>query len=265
MIFYFSCTGNTRWAAEFLAEATNDRLIEMSVENLGSTFSVSPAERIGFCFPVHGWRPPVFVREFLRNLHLSYIGDTAHFCYALCTAGDTVGEAMDIFKADMAEAGMHVDSCASLLMPESYVGLPFMDVDTPANEHRKKQQARTCLAAFAKDVGAKACGISRLHTGNWPKINSRIIGEVFVRHIITDKYFRVDTDRCLRCGRCAKVCPMCDIHIDGQGVPEWKHNGKCLSCFACYHHCPTHAIEYGKCTKHKGQYYYNRRNDNKTD
>lgn len=256
MIFYFSCTGNTRWAAETLAEATHDRLVEMSVENIGSKFSISSGESIGFCFPVHGWRPPMIVREFLRGAHFVYDDDTQHFCYALCTAGDTVGEAMDIFKADVASIGVNVDSCASLLMPESYVGLPFMDVDNYENEQRKKLQASIDLAAFAREVTAKKSGVSNLHIGHWPKINSRLIGEVFVRHIITDKHFWVDKGKCRKCGRCAKVCPVHDIAIDEQGTPTWNHNGRCLSCFACYHHCPTHAIEYGRRTKNKGQYYY---------
>lgn len=256
MIFYFSCTGNTRWAAETLAEATHDRLVEMSVENIGSTFSISSGESIGFCFPVHGWRPPIIVREFLRDAHFVYDDDTQHFCYALCTAGDTVGEAMDIFKADAASIGVNVDSCASLLMPESYVGLPFMDVDNYKNEQRKKLQASAALAAFAKNVMARNRGVRNLHIGHWPKTNSRLIGEVFVRHIITDKHFWVDKGKCRKCGLCAKVCPVHDITVGEQGTPEWNHNGRCLSCFACYHHCPTHAIEYGRRTKNKGQYYY---------
>lgn len=265
MIFYFSCTGNTKWAAETLAEATGDRLVEISVENIGVAFSIASGERIGFCFPVHGWRPPMLVRDFLRNAHFIFEDNETHFCYALCTAGDTVGEAMDIFNADAATRGIHIDSCASLLMPESYVGLPFMDVDNDADEKKKKSQASIDLERFAKDVEVRKCGISRLHIGNWPKINSRLLGEVFVRHIITDKHFWVDKDKCLKCGLCAKVCPVNNIDTNEHELPTWKHNGKCLSCFSCYHHCPTHAIEYGKRTKNKGQYFYNRTNKHKTE
>ena len=100
---------------------------------------------------------------------------------------------MDIFEADLAAVGIKTDSCISLLMPESYVGLPFMDVDKAEAERRKKTEA---------------------------------------------------------------VCPVCDISFVKGCTPQWKHNGKCLSCFACYHHCPTRAIEYGGRTKGKGQYYY---------
>ena len=68
--------------------------------------------------------------------------------------------------------------------------------------------------------------------------------------------FRVDAEKCIKCGKCAAVCPVGDISFKKGCTPQWKHNGKCLSCFACYHHCPTRAIEYGGRTKGKGQYYY---------
>lgn len=264
MIFYLSCTGNTKWAADFLAETTADRLIDMSAEKPCATYAVLPGERIGFCFPVHGWRPPKLVRDFVRRMHFNFADNAPHFCYALCTAGDTVGEAMKIFKSDLSECGIHVDSCASLLMPESYVGLPFMDVDNHANELRKKTQAKTDLQTFAREAAEKKCGINRLHIGHWPRINSRIIGEVFVRNIITDKHFRVNEGKCLKCGKCIRVCPVHNIATDSNGMPEWLHSGRCLACFACYHHCPTRAIEYGKRTKRKGQYYYNKTDEHKT-
>ena len=264
MIFYLSCTGNTKWAAEILAKATSDRLIDMSAESHHEAYQVLPGERIGFCFPVHGWRPPKLVRDFVHRLCFHFTDAATPFCYALCTAGDTVGEAMKIFKSDLSECGIHVDSCASLLMPESYVGLPFMDVDTPANELRKKKQAGTDLKTFAKEIAEKKRGINRLHIGRWPRINSRIIGEVFVRSIITDKYFKVNEDKCLRCGKCAKVCPMHNIVTDSNGLPEWLHTNRCLACFACYHHCPARAIEYGRRTKGKGQYFYRKTDEHKT-
>ncbi|MFW5518323.1 MAG: ferredoxin, partial [Segatella copri] len=36
----------------------------------------------------------------------------------------------------------------------------------------------------------------------------------------------------------------------------WLHHKDCLTCFTCYHHCPHHAIEFGKQTRKKGQYFF---------
>lgn len=264
MIFYFSGTGNTRWAAQNVAAATADRLVNIAEEMLAAetdqasdpqfTYTLAQDERIGFFFPVHGWRPPRLVLDFLDRLHLT--NADSHYAYVVCTAGDNVGEAVSILEKRLQTMGVKIDSAISLIMPESYVGLPFMDVDTPAKEQCKKMEADNKLTRFIADIIECRSGVRDITIGHWPRINSRLIGSVFVKKLVTDRPFHVVADRCLHCGKCASVCPVANIHFEKGGEPSWLHNGKCLSCFACYHHCPTHAIEYGGRTKKKGQYYF---------
>lgn len=264
MIFYFSGTGNTRWAAQKVAAATADRLVNIAEEMLAAetdqasdpqfTYTLAQDERIGFFFPVHGWRPPRLVLDFLDRLHLT--NADSHYAYVVCTAGDNVGEAVSILEKRLQTMGIKIDSAISLIMPESYVGLPFMDVDTPAKEQCKKMEADNKLTRFIADIMECRSGVRDITIGHWPRINSRLIGSVFVKKLVTDSPFHVVADRCLHCGKCASVCPVANIHFEKGGEPSWLHNGKCLSCFACYHHCPTHAIEYGGRTKKKGQYYF---------
>lgn len=264
MIFYFSGTGNTRWAAQKVAAATADRLVNIAEEMLAAetaqasdhqfTYTLAQDERIGFFFPVHGWRPPRLVLDFLDRLHLT--NADSHYAYVVCTAGDNVGEAVSILEKRLQTMGIKIDSAISLIMPESYVGLPFMDVDTPAKEQCKKMEADNKLTRFIADIMECRSGVRDITIGHWPRINSRLIGSVFVKKLVTDRPFHVVADRCLHCGKCASVCPVANIHFEKGGEPSWLHNGKCLSCFACYHHCPTHAIEYGGRTKKKGQYYF---------
>ena len=255
MIFYLSCTGNTLWAARELGLATGERLIDMADKaNLETEYELKAYERLGFCFPVHGWRPPNIVRDFIGKLKIRVSEST--FCYALCTAGDNIGETIDFFKKDLSAHGISLCSAWSLLMPESYVGLPFMDVDTAEKEKLKKDRATELLDVYKQDVINHRCGCFNLHKGRWPRINSRIIGWYFNNHMITDKPFRVTADKCLKCGKCAKACPVDNIVYDKNNLPTWRNNGSCLACFNCYHHCPTHAIEYGGRTKKKGQYYF---------
>ncbi|MGN1375413.1 MAG: EFR1 family ferrodoxin [Prevotella sp.] len=255
MIFCLSCTGNTRWAAELLAAKTGERIYDvLKMEDSETFFTLDKDERIGFMFPVHGWRPPLPLRKFVRRLGFADYG--GHYCYAVCTAGDTVGEAMDIFEKDIRQAGLSLDSAFSLIMPESYVGLPFMDVDTPQDERRKIDKAAADMALFADYITERRRGEYHVFKGRWPKTNSRVIGAVFLHCLVTDKPFRVVEDKCLHCGKCASACPVSNVDWQKGQLPQWHHDGKCLSCFACYHHCPVHAIEYGGRTKHKGRYYF---------
>ena len=260
MIFYFSGTGNTEWAARMLADALGDTLIYIPTALKGDChYALREGESIGFCFPVHGWRPPKIVRQFIDRLSIESDSPSPRFTYAVCTAGDNIGETIDILSQHLAKRGFHLDSAFSLIMPESYVGLPFMDVDTKKKEMIKKQMAAEDMKICIPLIREHREGIFHLVRGHWPKINSRVIGGFFERYLITDTPFHVVSDRCVKCGICADVCPVEDIQGGLGTEPEWKHEGICLSCFTCYHHCPHHAIEYGGRTRHKGQYFYNRR------
>jgi len=258
MIFYFSGTGNTRWAAQQLATATAEQLYSMSDELKGTCeYTLTEGERIGFCFPVHGWQPPHIVRKFIGRLKLHAPGGSlsGHYAYALCTCGDSCGMAMKMLCDELALKGIVVGSCQSLLMPESYVCLPFMYTDTPEREQAKKLQARKDLNVFLQVVAERRGGYSQLTLGLTPWTFSHVIGAYFNRYMITDKKFTVDTDVCTHCGRCAKECPVGDIEFSG-GLPHWNHDDSCTCCLSCYHHCPVHAINYGKITRKRGQYYY---------
>lgn len=255
MIFYLSGTGNTKWAASILGQMTGERLIDITkVKEETAYFTPNTNERIGFCFPVHGWRPPLAFRRFLNKLRID--NPNNHYCYALCTAGDDIGETMDILKKDLAKHGIKLDSAFSLIMPESYVGLPFMDVDTKENEERKKVKAAKDLAIYGQFITERKVGMTYLTLGRWPRVNSRLLGGFFTKYLITDKHFRVVANKCIGCKTCAAVCPVNNIVPNNDNMPQWKHNNTCLTCFACYHHCPTHAIEFGIMTRNKGQYYF---------
>ncbi len=258
MIFYFSGTGNTRWAAEQLAAATKERLYFIPEElKTACEYTLEENERIGFCFPVHGWQPPHIVRQFVSRLTLltpCHSTLDAHYAYALCTCGDSTGLAVKMLAGELAAKGIVLQSCQSLIMPESYVCLPFMYTDTPQREHEKKDEAKVVLEKFANVVVSRQSGYEQLTLGLTPWTFTHIIGAYFNRFMITDKKFTVDGDVCIHCGKCAEVCPVGDIEFDN--TPSWKNDSSCTCCLSCYHHCPVHAINYGRITRKRGQYYF---------
>ena len=274
MIFYFSGTGNSKWAAKALALETDDTLVSIpKVINSDCSFTLKKDEHVGFVFPIHGWRIPRIVREFIDKLSLkteqNEITSVKHYCFCMVTAGDSVGKAIERFqqllKSVSVGKDLSLEAVCSLVMPESYVGLPGMDVDTKEKELSKKKAASEQLKSFSNAVIRHLCadkgqpwGWEHVKRGPAPAFFSGPVGGFFERFLITDKHFHVESSRCVKCGICANVCPVDDIKGGLGYEPEWLHNDKCLTCFSCYHHCPHHAIEYGKRTQTKGQYFFNK-------
>ena len=286
MIFYFSGTGNTKWAASKLAAATREDLISIapymraddSSHNLAEPFILKENERLGFVFPVHGWRVPKLVREFISKMKIlrepsdasaenkAKAGDCLKnrpFAYCVCTAGDSIGLTIENLNEVISQSPSlqalgitEVSSSYSLIMPESYIGLPFMDVDPKEREIRKKENAAQELAVVCEEIFDRKEGISRLVKGPIPWFFTKVVGGFFENVLITDKRFHVEKDRCVKCGICANVCPVGDIKGGHGEYPVWLHHKDCLTCFTCYHHCPHHAIEFGNQTQKKGQYYF---------
>jgi ferredoxin len=260
MIFYFSATGNTRWIALQIAEAIGEETVYIpdAIKQGRYEYTLKAGERIGFCFPTHGWQPPGIVRRFIVQLQVAGAADS--YCWALTTCGDNMGEAMTILNRELAAKGMTAETLFSVIMPESYVCLPFMKTDPEEKEALKIEVARLSMPHIIQMVEERRRGVEELEKGATPRLYSYVIGGYFNKHMITDKKFTVDNKVCIQCGKCAKVCPVDNI----KGTPPlWLHNGKCTSCLACYHYCPVHAINYGSITRRREQYYFNRREDQK--
>lgn len=269
MIFYLSCTGNTRWAAQRLADVTNDRMVFIPDAVMGDcVYHLHDGERIGFCLPVHGWRVQPMVRQFLEKLSIQRSSENGKtpYCYFLLTAGDSCGTYAEQLEQLLEAKGLRVQSCCSVLMPESYVGLPFMDVDTDLREAEKKMNASGVVQRFSEILVDRRSVRMPIHRGTMPWLLSGVLGKVFYGALITDKRFKCDTSKCIGCGKCRKACPVGNIGmVDGK--PQWLHNGRCLTCMACYHYCPEHAVSFWCFTGNKGQYYFdhNRKQINKRD
>lgn len=258
MVFYFSGTGNTRWAAQLMAAATGEELVCISdlPQHSPCHFSLQPEERVGFCFPVHGWMPPKIILDFLNRLILEGVEDC--YVYALCTCGDDVGMAMDEFNKALEKSCLRrkADSVFSLTMPESYICLPGFNTDSEEKERRKIEKAEKDIAQFISLISDKVKGEDRVFRGVLPWAKTHIVGSFFNWKMITDKPFRVDRDRCLHCGKCAKSCPVANI-IMSEGCPTWRRDGTCTNCMLCYHVCPSHCISYWD-SKKKGQYVFHK-------
>lgn len=247
MIVYYSGCGNSRWVALTLAGRLQERLTFLP--DTSADISLQDGEAIGFVFPVYAWAPPRLVLEFVRRMQLTHHPSYVWFA---CTCGDEGAFTRQVFSRALRKAGLNLDACFCLQMPETYIAFPGFALDTPANAQRKINSVRNDLPRIAELINHRERQHFEMIWGIFPLTKTYVLQPLFYRFIITDRHFRV-TDECIGCGRCAKECPLHNIRIEDQH-PVWQ--GNCTHCMSCYHHCPKNAIHYAHITPGKGQYYF---------
>ncbi len=265
MIFYYSGCGNSHWIASMLAERMEEQLVEIpaALKAGALTYTLQKKEKVGFVFPVYGWRPPEIVRHFVQQLRLQYAEDARPkpYTYAVCTCGDNIGRADKVFRRTLKRAGLPLDSFISITMPETYINLPGFTLDSKQDVRQKIELAHSNMGLITSRIkhGAHEVKVVR---GKMPLTKTYLLGPLFELYTHrADHHFRVRESSCISCGKCAEVCPVDKIEMVG-GKPKWvfrdahtpRWQRHCLSCMACYHHCPKNAIQYDDQTKGKGQY-----------
>ncbi len=235
MIFYFSGTGNSAWAARQLARLTGDAAYDIT--RLKELPDVQNAWQIGFVFPVYAWGAPEIMADFAKNLPRSGV-----FAFGVCTCGGDTGFAMKQFSKLYP-----LCSSYSLLMPNNYI--IGSDTDDVGEIIQKLTAAREELRQMARQIRRKE-RIYRVHEGALAGIKSRLVNFGFNKFARSTKPFFA-TDSCNGCGLCAEHCPASAISLR-DGKPVWAAH--CFQCLRCIHACPQQAIQYGKATSGRRRY-----------
>jgi len=249
MIFYYSGCGNSRFIAKEIATALNEPLEFIpDLQRQGySECVIKEGESLGFVFPIYAWTLPKLVKDFIKSVKLNGNPDYVWFA---CTCGDEMGKTRDVFEKIMISAGLHLDGAFCFQMPETYLDFPFFNLDSKDAAEKKIADARKKLPAVIKQIRNKGKSEDVI-LGPFPRIKTYLLGPGFFRIIGDKKYF--STDQCNGCGKCVRVCPLKNITLKN-GRPKW--NGNCTQCMACYQYCPMNAVQYGRYTKGKGQYHF---------
>lgn len=250
MIFYFSGCGNSKHAAETLAAGLNDTLVFIpeATREGRYEYELAEGERLGFVFPIYSWAPPKLVMDFVERLQLKTKPD---YLYFVCTCGDNCGHTEKVFRKAVEAKGWQLSACFSVQMPETYIGMAGFKLDSEENAKKKITAAGETVARFLPRLVNKE-QFSEMVVGAFPRLKTYLVNPGFNQYATDDTKY-LSTDKCISCGKCVNVCPLQNITLV-EGHPKW--NGNCTMCMSCYHHCPVNAIQYGKGTVGKGQYYF---------
>jgi ferredoxin len=297
VILYFSGTGNSRYAAEIIAEVCDDEVVSINdllkqreqrnqreergqrdqagqgeevtqgeqtkpggeAEQRDQTRQAkqewqnklaSPSKPYVIVSPIYSWRIPRVVSDFIRETDFTGRKE----CYLVVTCGSSTANAIGYFKGLCAEKGFVLKGFAELVMPDNYLLMSSVKLETAKQIVENVTPRIREIAAFIKDEAALP-----EFTPKW-KILSGIINDLFYKIFVKANGFHIN-DKCNGCGKCVQLCPLNNIgmqkteaqNVDVQSVsPRWNNN--CTHCMACICGCPSEAIEYKNKTKGKVRY-----------
>ena len=244
MIVYFSGTGNSRYAAEFLAHQLREELVDAGRRIKSHNMEALHSERPWiFVAPTYAWQMPHIFEDYLRSIPL----EGSKEAYFILTCGSEIGDAGSYAKVLCEDKGLEYRGIQAVIMPENYIAM----FDTPDAEScaAMLQQAKPVLRTCGELI-SDGCPFPERKIGIKDRKRSGIVNKSFYRMFVKAKDFYA-TEKCIGCGACVEACPLNNIHLEGER-PVWGE--QCTHCMACICGCPIEAIEYGKISRGKVRY-----------
>ena len=131
MIYYLTGTGNSRWAAQLLADHLHDTAEDAAPAlKSGLAPSLHSEKPWVFVCPTYGWQIPHVFADLLCRTGF----DGSRKAYFVLTCGDDIGAAGPRLRKLCGELGLEYRGVWPLVMPENYVAM----FPVPGEEEAKK-------------------------------------------------------------------------------------------------------------------------------
>ena len=246
MIFCFSGTGNSRYIARRIAQASQDTIMDLNAKiKANDHVKIQTGSNIIIVAPTYAWRIPRAVSDWLSKTELT----GAKRIWFVMDCGGEIGNA-DKYNRRLAQQKRLVYmGTAQIVMPENYIAMFGAPQAAEARKIVEKAEpailnAITCIQAGHVFAAPRKSLYDRFMSGP--------VNPIFYRFFVKADAFRAD-NRCTGCGQCARKCPLNNIQIK-DGKPVWGKN--CTHCMACICYCPMEVIEYGKKSLGKPRYHF---------
>jgi len=245
-IYYFSATGNSLAVAKDLAKGLDNAPLIPLAQVLKNP-DATAYEVIGLVYPVYMFGLPLIVAEFLRTLKIN----PGTYIFSVTTLGGLKGRAHSLARAILKERGLDLASGFSVIMPGNYTVLYGAFSEGRQAKIFARQKIR--MQEILDCVRQKKRGIME----EQPFLLNLLLYKMLYRAGSAQIPFSARrfwiTEKCTKCGLCAKICPVENIKIQ-DGLPIWLAH--CQHCMGCLQWCPVQAIQYGNLTLGRKRYHH---------
>ena len=237
VVYYFSATGNSLYAAKVIAKKINAEVVQISY----NTEKLCNQNIIGFVYPTFYWGLPEMVATFVKNLNIK--GNPYIFAVTTCglSSGGALGQLNDIL--------IKKGKCL-------HFGETIRTVANNITKYRIKQKSIQKLVRYEnKKANEIAQAVAQKQKNKIPKVGiiSRTFYQLYLKQYAnSDRGFHITSD-CTGCGICQNICSADNIVLKN-GKPVFKH--QCQNCLACLHWCPKNAIQWKNTTVGKQRYHH---------
>ncbi len=231
---YFSGTGNSRYALETFCKEIG-YIPVCSIEEPVITDRIREHETIIFAYPVQFSSVPRFVQDFVITNKELWKNKKV---FVIATMGLFSGDGAGCLGRLLHRYGTQIIGGLHLKMPDS-IG------DEKALKRPLEKNCELVKNAVLKIKDSAG----RFKAGNPTKeglgifyhlaglFGQRLFFGHHTKHY-SDK-LKIDANKCVGCGKCAKQCPLNNIHIENNKAIS---GSKCTMCYRCVNHCPEQAI-----------------------
>jgi NAD-dependent dihydropyrimidine dehydrogenase PreA subunit/flavodoxin len=244
-LFTFSGTGNTWWVARQIAAALNQQGITaeaFSIEKLSREEIedlVHRADTIGIGYPIYASDAPLLVQDFVHNLPISEPPKPA---LVFVTQMEWSGNGAWLLHHSLESRGYRVRWAVEFKMPNN-IGMHIFPVPSTPNFTKftpKLAKATNRARRLAESIAAEQEWIQGKGViNNALSLLQRLPWRLALKWTQTHTW-SVDAEKCTRCGRCERICPVENIKLDPGGLPIWSD--QCNLCLRCFNYCPEQAI-----------------------
>jgi ferredoxin len=246
VIYYFSATGNSLVVAKDLAKGLDNARI-IPINEAVKSLDATAFDAVGFVYPVYMFGLPLIVADFLTALKIN----PQAYIFSVTTLGGLNGRAHSLVKEILKKRNLNLASGFSVIMPGNYT--PLYGAFSRERQDKMFAGQKIKTQKILDCVRQKKCGLME----EKPFLLNLLLYKVFYkfgsRHIpLSAKGFWA-TEKCTKCGLCAKICPVGNIQMQEAG-PRWLTH--CQHCMGCLQWCPVEAIQYKNFTFGKKRYHH---------